>query len=68
MIRNVVEPQIKMSAAADIVPRQYILAGSYGRGLTKDISISCYTDMYAPVGIDFNIKVGAEAKFFRVYQ
>ena len=67
VIKNLVEPQIKMSAVSDIVPRQLVLAGNYDRALTKDINISCYTDIYAPVGIDFVIKLGAEATFFRTF-
>jgi hypothetical protein len=67
VLKNTIEPQVKMSAISDIIPRQLILAGNYKRAITKDIITAVYMDLYMPIGIDFVIKAGAEASFFRMF-
>jgi hypothetical protein len=67
VLKNAIEPQVKMSAVSDIIPRQLIIAGNYKREAVKDILLSAYLDMYIPLGINFAMKAGAEATFFRVF-
>jgi hypothetical protein len=66
-IRNLIEPQVKMSLDESVVPRQYVLGGCYGRNLTKDINAEAYLDLYMPVGIAFVFKAGAEAEFLKIF-
>lgn len=67
VLKNTIEPQVKMSVVNDIIPRQLIAAGSYSREMSKDIFLSGYLDMYMPFGINFVIKAGVDAMFFKIF-
>ncbi|HRU39705.1 MAG TPA: conjugal transfer protein TraF, partial [Candidatus Goldiibacteriota bacterium] len=67
VVKNLIEPMVKMSAVSDTIPRQYIIAGNYSRAIDRDIKTSVFLDLYMPVGIDFVFKAGAEGKFFNIF-
>jgi hypothetical protein len=67
VLKNMIEPQVKMSAVNDIIPRQLIMAGSYMRQFGKDILLSGFLDLYMPLGVNFVLKTGADAIFFKIF-
>ncbi len=67
VFKNLLEPQVKMSQVNDIIPRQFIVAGSYSRVFTKDVNASAFLDLYMPVGINFIFKAGLETGLFRIF-
>jgi hypothetical protein len=64
IIKNIIEPDIKLSATSDKLPRQLIVGLYYRRPLTEAINAGIMADIVTPFGSPFDIKAGAELGFF----
>lgn len=66
VLKNVIEPDFKLSGTGDTIPRQLLAGASYERALTADIKGAVNLDVIVPVGTDFDIKAGLEFMFFKM--
>jgi|DewCreStandDraft_4_1066084.scaffolds.fasta_scaffold03128_14 hypothetical protein len=67
VLRNLIEPQIKLSLHNDIIPRQYILGINYEKVFNQDIKGQLFLDLYAPFNIDFIYKTGIEILLYKIF-
>jgi tetratricopeptide (TPR) repeat protein len=63
-VKNLVEPDLKLSGASDSIPRQLIAGIYYMRPITDSINAGLMTDITAPIGNPFDIRAGLELAFF----
>lgn len=67
VLRNLIEPQIKLSLYNDFIPRQYILGVNYTKIFNDDFSGQLFIDFYTPLNIDFIFKSGLEVLLYRIF-
>lgn len=66
VIKNLVEPDLKLSGASDSIPRQLMAGIYYLRPITDSINAGITTDVTVPVGNPFDIRAGLELGFFNM--
>ncbi|MBP7791924.1 MAG: PorV/PorQ family protein [Candidatus Goldbacteria bacterium] len=67
VLRNLIEPQIKIYLHNDYIPRQCILGMNYTRIFNDDFSGQLLIDFYAPFNIDFVVKTGLEVSLYKMF-
>lgn len=65
VLKNLIEPQIKLSLYNNFIPRQYILGINYLKVFNDDFNGQLFVDFYAPINIDFVIKTGVEILLYK---
>jgi tetratricopeptide (TPR) repeat protein len=65
IIKNMLEPQIKLENDFDSIARYCTLGLSWLRDFSKDVSTGLYADFTLPTAVDFEYKLGVEVKIFK---